>query len=221
MANWGNTRITQDNVKIIEHERVEETNPEVYKLRGDKFASEGSWDEAEKEYLTAIKLRESAVATTRDEAYSYYRYHRDLFKMYYKSERKDFEEKADESFYSSYYWDARKYKKYEKTINEAGSFKDIKNVWHESMADVDEGTPITMLVVGLVLYLGIIMMASFQNVSVSTLLLGLVPVMPMAFLSEPRRVFKAKVRMKGISLWASYLVFLLYVFWVILMAHCL
>ena len=57
MANWGNTRFTddQDNVKVTNIERVKDTNPKTYFERGKYFEENGDYESAEQEYMEAVK----------------------------------------------------------------------------------------------------------------------------------------------------------------------
>ena len=57
MANWTSVNEKHDDgVKVILHERVEDTNPEIYYERGEIQFNCGRFDEAEKEYIKAYRL---------------------------------------------------------------------------------------------------------------------------------------------------------------------
>lgn len=57
MANWSSVDVEHDKgVKVISHERVEDTNPEIFHERGDVFFKAGKYAEAENEYIRAYQL---------------------------------------------------------------------------------------------------------------------------------------------------------------------
>ena len=57
MANWSNVDVEHDKgVKVISHERVEDTNPKTFDERGNAFFQAGKYAEAEKEYIKAYQL---------------------------------------------------------------------------------------------------------------------------------------------------------------------
>lgn len=91
MANWGNVKIGK-NIKVISHERVEDTEPEIYCQRGEHFFKQGKFLEAETEYLKAVKF------SGKDDHYI-----GKLLVFYYSTKRKDFEKKADK-IYPDWWW---------------------------------------------------------------------------------------------------------------------
>ena len=101
MAHWekvgesnGSGKNSEDNVKVVSHERVKDTNPDIYVERGKIFFEKKDYKAAEKEYLEAARL--SKMKTEYIDA---------LMKFYYATRQKGYEKKADKIY--------KAYRKYE------------------------------------------------------------------------------------------------------------
>lgn len=85
---------SENDVKVVSHERVKDTNPDTYIERGKVFFEKKDYKAAEKEYLEAARL--SKMKTDYIEA---------LMKFYYATRQKSYEKKADKIY--------KAYRKYE------------------------------------------------------------------------------------------------------------
>ena len=82
MANWSQVKV--ENVKVISHERVEDTDPNTYIARGKWFKERGQWKEAEQEYSKAVRF------SNFDWTYVY-----QLIYFYYETNDKAYEKKGN------------------------------------------------------------------------------------------------------------------------------
>lgn len=85
---------SEDNVKVVSHERVKDTNPDIYVERGKIFFEKNDYKAAEKEYLEAARLSQMKTE-----------YIDELMKFYYATRQKGYEKKADKIY--------KAYRKYE------------------------------------------------------------------------------------------------------------
>lgn len=98
MANWTNVNVNKDEnekVRVVSHERIEDTNPDTYLERGKYFLGKGKYADAEREYLKAVKF------SGKDRQYVY-----SLMRFYYANNRKEYGKKADR-LYKDYHKNER------------------------------------------------------------------------------------------------------------------